>query len=810
MSLRKRLNTSVAVRTTAIALLMSSLILMVFALWQSHQVRKVVVADVQRQASRSMDNAIGTIIDRLSSVETAVETASGYADIFAKDDKACYQLLERLIKNNADISAVTLLYRDHYFPEQGSYFAPTVYHEYGGTELMTDEIGGPESDFCYLETDSNWIYTNKLRSGYWCLPYLDSMSTKRPMVTYSVPLYEPDSSIYAVLCADIDLNWVKKIMDDSKPYSYSRVSVVSRDQQFICHPDSSCILGVNVFEHARKNGDQKSMELIRRMLRWERGSDTMNTNLFGGVDADGTADEDDDVDWNSGPVIVFFAPVGRVQWSVSFTIPESKILEGPNDLRNNMLMIFLFTLLMTSIVLYVVIHRELRPLKDLADSTRELAKGRFDVPLPVIRRNDEIGHLRQAFSDMQTSLSHYVDELQVTTAQKASMESELNVASSIQMSMLPKIFPPYPERDDLEIFGQLTPAKAVGGDIYDFYIRDEKLFFCIGDVSGKGVPAALVMVMTRALFRTISAHEAAPDRVLAQMNETLSEQNESNMFVTLFMGVLDLPTGRLRCSNAGHDIPLIVGEQVAFMQVDSNIPLGVMEWKYTAQEMLVKPQTTIFLYTDGVTEAEDPAHGQFGKQRMHEVACQALADGQYNPDALLKRMQEAVHLFVDGAEQSDDLTMLGIQYTKEQRAVCLQRELTLPNDVQTIPQLAAFVDDICEALGFDMSTTMQMNLALEEAVVNVMSYAYPAGTQGDVHIEAQANDVRLKFTITDSGAPFDPTAKDEIDTTLSAEERPIGGLGIFLVREMMDSINYERVNNQNILTLRKNRQKTQK
>ncbi len=806
MSLSKRLNTSVAVRTTFIALLTSSLILLLLALWQSHQVRKVVVEEVQRQASRSMDNAINTIIDRLSSVETAVETASGYADVFAKDEKSCYQLLERLINHNADISAVTLLYRDQYFPNQGSYYAPTVYREFGGKNILTDEIGGPDYDFCYLETDSNWIYTNKLRHGYWCLPYLDSMSTKRPMVTYSVPLYEPDSTIYAVLCADIDLNWVKKIMDDSKPYPYSRVSVVSRDQQFICHPDSSCILGVNVFEHARKKGGQKSIELIRRMLRWERGSDTMDTNLFEGMDADDLTDELSEYNedgWNSGPVIVYFAPVGRVQWSVSFTIPESKILEGPNDLRNNMLMIFLFTLLMTSIVLYVVIHRELRPLKDLADSTHELAKGHFDVPLPIIRHNDEIGHLRQAFSDMQTSLSHYVDELQATTAQKASMESELNVASSIQMSMLPKIFPPYPERDDLEIYGQLTPAKAVGGDIYDFYIRDEKLFFCIGDVSGKGVPAALVMVMTRALFRTISAHEASPERVLGQMNETLSEQNESNMFVTLFIGVLDLPTGRLRCSNAGHDVPLIVGEQVAFMQVDSNIPLGVMEWKYTAQEMNVKPQTTIFLYTDGVTEAEDASHGQFGEQRMHEVACQALADGHYNPDALLKRMQEAVHQFVDGAEQSDDLTMLGIQYTKEQRAVCLQREITLTNDVQTIPQLAAFVDEVCEALNFDMSKSMQMNLALEEAVVNVMSYAYPAGTQGDIHIEAQANDVRLKFTITDNGVPFDPTAKEDIDTTLSAEERPIGGLGIFLVREMMDSINYERVNGQNVLTLRK-------
>ncbi|MBR0432077.1 MAG: SpoIIE family protein phosphatase [Bacteroidaceae bacterium] len=803
MDFKKRLNTSVAMRTTFLVLLMIAIILMVFAFWQSHQVRTVVVSEVQRQASRSMDNAIGTISDRLSDVETALETTAGYADVFAKDEQSCYQLIERLITHNNDIAAVTLLYRNEFFPKQGRYYAPTVYRDYESKKIFTDEIGGPEHDFCYLETDSNWIYTNKLRRGYWCLPYLDSMSTKRPMVTYSVPLYEPDSTIYAVLCADVDLNWVKGIMDEAKPYPYSRVSVVSRDQRYICHPDSSCILNVNALEYAQQKGGRKSLELVRRMLRWERGSDTMKINFLASPTLEGASDDGNEADWATGTVVIYYAPVDHVMWSVSFTIPESKIFETPNKLKNNMLLTFLFTLLVAAVLLYVIIHRELRPLKDLADSTREMAKGRFDVPLPVISRSDEIGHLRQSFSDMQISLAHYVSELQQTTAQKASMESELKVASSIQMSMLPKIFPPYPERDDLEILGQLTPAKGVGGDIYDFYIRDEKLFFCIGDVSGKGVPAALVMVVTRALFRTISAHEASPERVLAQMNETLSEQNESNMFVTLFMGVLDLPTGRLRCCNAGHDIPLLVGNQVAFMQVDSNIPLGVMEWKYTAQEMLIQPQTTVFLYTDGVTEAEDATHGQFGEQRMLEVARQSLADGQYRPEALLVRMQEAVSLFVDGAEQSDDLTMLGIQYTKEQRAVRLQREITLPNDVQTVPQLAAFVDGVCEELGFDMSTTMQMNLALEEAVVNVMNYAYPAGTRGDIHIEAQANDVRLKFTITDSGTPFDPTAKEDIDTTLSAEDRPIGGLGIFLVREMMDSINYERVDGQNVLTLRK-------
>ncbi len=396
------------------------------------------------------------------------------------------------------------------------------------------------------------------------------------------------------------------------------------------------------------------------------------------------------------------------------------------------------------------------------------------------------------------------NRLQEVNATKVSMENELNIASHIQMAMLPKIFPPYPDRQDIDIYGLQKPAKAVGGDIYDFYIRDEKLFFCIGDVSGKGVPSSLVMAVTRTLFRVVSGHEAAPERIVTQINETISEGNESNMFVTLFVGVLDLPTGRLRYCNAGHDAPLLVGNGVESLPCVSNIPVGIMaDWKYQPQETLVLPQTTIFLYTDGLTEAEDASHGQFGLQRVLDRTQQAWRANEQAPTLLLNNMNRAVSEFVDDAEQSDDLTMLAIQYTKQQQEVRLRKALTLPNDVKTIPQLAAFVDDICEALGFDMSTTMQMNLALEEAVVNVMSYAYPAGTKGDVHIEAQANDERLKFTITDSGAPFDPTAKDEIDTTLSAEDRPIGGLGIFLVREMMDSINYERVDGQNVLTLRK-------
>jgi sigma-B regulation protein RsbU (phosphoserine phosphatase) len=190
-------------------------------------------------------------------------------------------------------------------------------------------------------------------------------------------------------------------------------------------------------------------------------------------------------------------------------------------------------------------------------------------------------------------------------------------------------------------------------------------------------------------------------------------------------------------------------------------------------------------------------------ERVNEVAKQALANHQEEPRQLIAVMTDAVHQFVGDAEQSDDLTMMAIQYIKKPRDVRFSKRIILPNDTKEVPTLAAFVDEVCEAVGFDAALTMKMNLAIEEAVVNVMEYAYPRGTHGDITVEAQANDVRLKFTIIDSGTHFDPTAQADVDTTLSAEDRPIGGLGIHIVRQYMDSINYERISGHNVLTLRK-------
>ena len=268
--------------------------------------------------------------------------------------------------------------------------------------------------------------------------------------------------------------------------------------------------------------------------------------------------------------------------------------------------------------------------------------------------------------------------LQAVSAEKERIGSELRIASNIQNGMLPKTFPPYPNLDELTLYGTLMSAKEVGGDLYDFYVRDHKSYFCIGDVSGKGVPASLVMAVTRSLFRSVSGQIEDPGQIVSQINNAMSEMNENSMFVTLFIGVLDLHTGELTYSNAGHCKPILLGEKPMFVEIDANIPVGIMpDWHYTSQHTSMKPGQTLFLYTDGLTEAETVTQEQFGEKRLMN----ALAKAGTAPRPLVENIIQVVHEFVGSAEQSDDLTMLAIQFTKP-RALPPSNTVSNPHDVQ--------------------------------------------------------------------------------------------------------------------------------
>ena len=651
MKLPKILNKSVAVRTTFLVLCIVTLIMFVAGTLQTRYTRSAVGAEAHRHASHAMDGAIKMIDTRVSKVETAVNTAASYAYLLAQDKKNAYTLLQRLIAANEDIAAVTLMYRADYFPEEGRYYAPTVSRDPVSGALEEDEIGGPDNDFCYLETDSNWVYTTKLDAGYWCLPYVDSMSTKRAMVTYSVPLHDERGETYAILCADVDLQWVRHVVETSKPYEYSTVMVLSRDSQYVCHPDSQYVLSINAITQVKHDNETDIIRLTENMLRWKRGVDTVHSMVS--FDSPKAKEQYD-------TYIVFYAPVERVQWSLCFSIPQEKVMELPNRLGAHMRILIIVLLVTIAFMLRYIIRHQLLPLKDLATSASKVAQGDFHATLPEIRTEDEIRNLRDSFENMQLSLTEYMDRLQKTTASKAMIESELQVAKGIQMSMLPRIPDAQSPTPDTQLYGCLTPAKAVGGDLFDFFVRDGKLFFCIGDVSGKGVPAALVMAVTQAQFRTISAHEDAPERIITELNDRLAADNTTNMFVTLFVGIFDPAEGVLRYSNAGHDSPLLITPGgTDFLSCDSNLPCGVMPgWQFTQQQAVIASGTTVLLYTDGLTEAENIDHAQFGEDRIVAVAQQSDA----LPRPLIDQMTAAVHDFVGEAEQSDDLTMLAIRY----------------------------------------------------------------------------------------------------------------------------------------------------
>ena len=592
-----------------------------------------------------------------------------------------HNIMQRVVELNPHIRSCGLSFIADYYPQKGHWFCPyAVKDEDGKIECST--IGDSKHDYL----NAAW-FTEALEadSSYWSKPFMDSRDTITPLVSYMVPIHNKQGKTVAILGADMSLyKFSGRLMrglslkgdtvhvsytrgeqdDDNSANSFRTLKeqlgsfyfIIDHDGTYIAHPDSGYVIRKNYFELAKATNDTIDDYVGRQMVAGKEG-------IF--KDKEDNGCHFDFFDLESSEVYMFYMPIEHTNWSIAMAVARYSIDALAIGFGFIFLILIGLALLVVRLVGRFVAKRVTRPLGQLAASADEVAKGNFNAPLPQLKHYDEIHLLRDSFEEMQHSLTHYIDELKDTTASKAAIENELKVAHDIQMSMLPKTFPPYPERDDIDIYGSLTPAKDVGGDLFDFYIRNEKLFFCVGDVSGKGVPASLVMAVTRSLFRNISAHVAEPDEIVKTLNNAMAEGNDTNMFVTLFVGVLNLATGLLEYCNAGHNYAMLIGNLVSTLPCDPNLPIGVMpDMTFTKQQLTIEPETTIFLYTDGLNEAEDPNHVLFGVQRIIRIAELMVKEGKNDPTTIINEMIEGVHRFVDDAEQSDDMTILAIKYGK--------------------------------------------------------------------------------------------------------------------------------------------------
>ena len=641
----KYIRRKLSIRVSLWVVLFAAIIFTVALGFLFFQSREAVRQEAISHASQILDKTSLRVEGILNRVEVASNMTKWLVSRHPDKADSMFVYSRSMLANNPDFYNCSIAFEPYYFKDKGRYFS--AYTKHIGDSLRT--IQGGSDSYQYFFTDW-YLMSTLLDKPSWTEPYMDldvATNTSEMVTSYCQTIKNKDGQKIGVINTSLSISWLSNTISAIKPYPNSYSIMIGRGGTYFVHPDSTKITRQTIFTQTLEHPDTAMVALGHAMQRGEEGMKHMNID---GKDC-----------------YVFYKPLGNTGCSMAIVCPEKDIFGGFDRLRRSVMAIVITGLLLMLFLFIRIITRELSPLRRLAHEAETIASGHFDAELPNFERIDEIGQLSQSFGNMQQSLVKYIEELKETTAEKASIESDLRIANGIQMGMLPENFPTRGDRDDVQLYASLTPAKDVGGDLFDFYFRDDKLFFCIGDVSGKGVPASLFMAVTRAVFRTTSAHESKPDRIVSIMNQMIADMNKTNMFVTLFVGVLDLPTGMLHYSNAGHDAPLLVGAGVGELPCDSNIPVGVMpDWDYTLQEAQIYTNTTIFLFTDGLTEATSADFKLFDMERVNDVAVKALAQQQQEPQQLISLMTEAVHQFVGDAEQSDDLTMMAIQYIKKQ------------------------------------------------------------------------------------------------------------------------------------------------
>ena len=707
------------------------------------------------------------------------------------DPDLLQQHLERMVSQNQYMSSCRLIFEPDFYPQKGHNFEIYAWRDSSGV-VRGKQMNERHPDFLVHAWYKRAFEQEK---DDWTPPYLDRAASQQLTTTYLTHIHDKRGRKVGMLGADVSLEWLRKRHNREDAEIHKRYEqgfseqsysfIIDHDGTYLIHPDESRVLRMKIQDVMKVTPDTLDDAMARRMLNRESGSCRIAQD---GLDC-----------W------VFYSYVKYADWTVVIVVPEAIINYKGNLLANIILAVLFVGLLVIYLLSSQLIRKNMRLLARFATAARQVAQGDFHIELPEVKSR-EVDALREAFKDMQSSLVNYMEELKETTASNVAMDQELRIASDIQQRMLPKVYPPFPERTDIDIFGEVVTAKKVGGDLFDFFIRDDKLYFSIGDVAGKGVPAALVMAVARSMFRSASMTYVSPKLIVESINRSVCQSNDSFMFVTLFMGVLDLANGRLLYTNAGHEPPVLVGgAHTRFLNANNNIPLGLRpDWEYTEQRSIVDRDTTLFLYTDGYTEAETVEREQFGKQRMCDEALRLSAEN-LDSRSFVRKIRRAERVFVNFIPQGDDISLLAIKYKGSMSNPLYHRGISLLNDVKEVPALGIFVGSICADMHFNELTEQGLRLAVEEAVVNIMNYAYPQGTRAVILIEvdADADNETLTFVLRDEGVAFDPTAYQEVDVDTHVSQQKVGGLGIHLMRHYMDSLSYERKDGQNVLTMTK-------
>ncbi len=637
--------TSFSRRLNFLVATLASIVFVVALVFLFAQARYAVQREAKEHASQLLNNTALRVNTVLNQVEVATENTSWLVGRHLKTPDSMYVYARAIVENNPELAGCSISFEPYYYPRKGRYFSVYAKQENGKVSVVQ------EGDESYEYFFMDWYQLPKLLGhSAWTEPFLGEYPEEeavqdKMVVSYCKRIEDENGKYVGTIASDLSLRWLSETISAVKPYPHSYSFMIGRGGTFFVHPDPEKLLYQSIFTETMEQDNPERMALGKAMVSGEEGMRmlTLNGELC----------------------YVFYQPLGETGFSAAIVCPERDIFYGYNRLRNVVILIFILGMLIMHIILSTVFRREIAPMRSLAEQAETIADGNFDEVLLDTGRKDEIGRLVHSFSEMQRSLVKYIEEIKNTSAEKASIERELYVARDIQMSMVPRIFPPFPEREDIDLFASMTPAKEVGGDLYDFFVENECLYFCIGDVSGKGVPASLFMAVTRNLFRVIAQQGNSPEEIAKSINHALSAENDQGMFVTMFIGKVNLKTGELTYCNCGHNPPVVCepGKEARFLPMQYvNLALGTWDgFEFQGERIPDIREWKILLYTDGLNEAENPRYELFGNDRLIQ-----LMNGvsQLDAEGIIQMLQEEVERHRSGASPNDDLTLLSLTVKK--------------------------------------------------------------------------------------------------------------------------------------------------
>lgn len=624
--------------------LLITITLFVLILWGYYYYSRNIIRNTTREYANQFAENIGAKIEQeLQPLEKIPQMVSASLEHGLFNEDSIMVILQTIIKNNPEVYGACVAYEPYFFPDKGQYYMPYAYRTREG-HVNSMFLGSHEYDYFYMD----WYQIPKvIRAPYWSEPYYDEGGGNVLMATYSMPIYyqrEGLRSFAGIATIDIELEELTELVSSVRIFESGYAFMVSRNGVAITHPDKSQIMNKSMFSNAEEWGAPVLREIGRDLM--QRNSNFRDYNLPGR-----------DKRW------IYYTNLPSTQWAIAVVYPDHEMFAALRQMNLIIIVLIFAGLLLLTLLVVNVVNRLSAPLGKLKDAAAIIAGGNFTAPLPEVKTKDEMLALRNAFGHMQNQLAIYVDNLKETTAAKEKIESELRIARDIQMSMIPHTFPPFPDLPQIDLFALLKSAKEVGGDLYDFFVHDKNQFcFAIGDVSGKGVPASLFMAVTRTLLRSIADKIKSPSGIMKVLNESLAMNNDSCMFVTFFLGILNLETGTLTFSNAGHNPPVLMranGDLIVF-DVGKSIPLGLYEnYEYAQSSIQFFVGDKIFAYTDGVNEAEDADDVLFGEDKMMDVLSNNKSS---SPREIIHQMSMAIEKHIDGNSQSDDITMMVINY----------------------------------------------------------------------------------------------------------------------------------------------------